>query len=240
MSASPDPFGRALRDFHRGEMAEPLVRRDGAETEEHPVEALYFEAFDPGTPHGGWLDAYADGPVLDVGAGVGRHARHFQDAFETVAVEVSDALVGTMRERGVRDARRGDLFDLRAAFDRDRFGSALVVGTQLGLAGSTRGLRECLGDLSHVTAPGAAAVVDGYDPDADGVEGLLGHRADPTPGVARRVFHFEYEGEVGETLAFRLFSPDRLREAAAGTGWTVDDVRRSSDGPYYRAALTKR
>ena len=235
-----DPFGRALRDFHRGDMAEPLVRRDGDETEDHPVEAFYFEAFDPDSEDGSWLDAHLDGPLLDVGAGVGRHARHYQDEFETVAVEVSGALVETMRERGVRDARRGDLFDLRASFDRDRFRSVLVVGTQLGLVGSTRGLRKCLGDTARVTTPNATAVVDCYDPDRDGVEALLGYRADPTPGLAHRVFHFEYEGEVGPTLLFRLFSPARLREAAVGTGWVVDAVRRSPAGPYYRAALAKR
>ena len=235
-----DPFGRALRDFHHGDMAEPLVRRDGEETEDHPVESFYFEAFDPGTEGGAWMASRLDGPLLDVGAGVGRHARYFQDEFETVAVEVSDALVETMRDRGVRDARLGDLFDLRASFDHDRFGSVLVVGTQLGLVGSVRGLRECLGDLSYVTAPDATAVVDCYDPDAEGVEELLGYRDDLTPGLARRVFHFEYADEVGRTLAFLLFSPDRLGEAAVGTGWVVDDVRWSPDGPYYRAALAKR
>ena len=236
----PDPFGRALRDFHRGDMAEPLVQRDGDETQDHPVEAFYFEAFDPETEDGAWVASRLEGPLLDVGAGVGRHARYFQDEFETVAVEVSDALVATMCDRGVCDARRGDLFDLRAAFDRDRFRSVLVVGTQLGLAGSTRGVRECLSDLAHVTGPDATAVVDCYDPDRDGVGEVLGYRADTTPGLAHRVFHFEYGGTVGRTLLFRLFSPARLREAAAGTGWVVDAVRRSPDEPYYRAALDKR
>ncbi|TKX85129.1 class I SAM-dependent methyltransferase, partial [Halorubrum sp. SS5] len=39
-----------------------------------------------------------------------------------------------------------------------------------------------------------------------------------------------------------LFSPDRLREAAIGTGWTVEAVDRSGsgEGPHYRAALRKR
>lgn len=235
----PDPFGRALRDFHRGDMSEPLVQRDGDEVLDHPVEALYFDAFGPETAGGEWLASRLDGPLLDVGAGVGRHARHFQEEFETVAIEVSDRLVETMCDRGVRDVRRGDLFDLPGAFDRDRFQSVLVVGTQLGLAGSTWGLHECLGDLAHVTRPDATAVVDCYDPEHDGIEDLLGYRADPTPGLAHRVFHFEYAGETGRTLLFRLFSPDQLREATAGTGWKLDAVRRSPGESYYRAALTK-
>ena len=231
-----DPFGRAIRDHHRGERDEPLVDRDGEERREHPIEAFYFDAFDPESERGAWRASWLDGPLLDIGAGAGRDALYFQERFETVAIEVSEHLVATMDERGVRDARHVDMFALREAFDRDRFRSALVIGTQAGLAGSIQGLRRFLGDLAFVTTPDASAVLDGYDPDREG-EDLLGYRSDPTPGLAHRVLHFEYDGDVGETLYFRLFSPDRVREAAVGTGWRVAEV--STDAGYYRLALTK-
>lgn len=53
---------------------------------------------------------------------------------------------------------------------------------------------------------------------------------------------FEYESERNPILQLRLFSPDRLREAAVGTGWTVGEVVRGDDGDgyHYRAALKKR
>ncbi|MEF8906952.1 MAG: class I SAM-dependent methyltransferase [Haloarculaceae archaeon] len=235
-----DPFGRAVRDHHRGERDAPLVQRDGEATLEHPVEEFYFT--EPGGEGLAWLDSWLEGSLLDLGAGAGRHALVFQERVETVAVEVSDALVETMRERGVDDARFADMFHLRAEFDRDRFGSVLANGTQAGLAGSIRGLRELLGDLAYVTGPDGTGVLDCYDPAVEATADLLGYRSDPTPGLAHRVMQFEYEGETGDILYFRLFSPDRLREAAAGTGWAVDDVRRSDEdgGRYYRAALVKR
>ena len=237
-----DPFGRAIRDHHRGDRDEPLVQRDGEETLDHPIERFYFGEFDAESDSGAWLDSHLDGPLLDLGAGAGRHALYFQEAFETVAVEVSDHLVKTMRDRGVADARRGDMFALREAFERDRFRSALAIGTQLGLAGSMRGLRRFLGDLAHVTTPDATAVLDCYDPEREKVAELLGYRADPTPGLAYRLMQFEYEGAVSEPLLFRLFSPDRVREAAAGTGWEVAEVSYGDDegSPHYRAALAKR
>jgi hypothetical protein len=253
-----DPFGRALRDHHRGEREAPLVVRDGAETREHPVEEFYFGERDPDAPATAWLDDWLlrDGPLVDLGAGVGRDALYYGARVETVAVEVSPALVETMRDRGVADAREADMFDLRAAFDRDRFAAALVRGTQMGLGGSLPGIRAFLADLAAVTRPDAAAVVDSYDPSAggdgdgegdgsgDGAEGpndLLGYRPDPAPGLAHRTFHFEYGGAVGRTLLFRLCSPDRLREACVGTGWTVVDVDRPSwaESGYYRAALRR-
>jgi ketosteroid isomerase-like protein len=74
-----------------------------------------------------------------MGAGAGRHALSFPQQFETVAMESREALVETMRDRGVPDARCVDMFALRDVFDRDRFQSALAAGTQVGLCRSTTG-----------------------------------------------------------------------------------------------------
>jgi len=238
-----DPFGRALRDHYHGDREAPLVQRDGPQSREHPVEQFYFRAF-PGEGDDlqrAWLASWLDGPLLDAGAGVGRHALYFQEQFETVAIEVSESLVETMTDRGVADAREADMFDLTAAFERDRFRSVLAYGTQVGLAGSMGGLRRFLGDLAFVTTPDATAVLDCYDPDAQGATEMLGYRADPTPGLASRVMAFEYEGDRGRPLLFRLFSPDRLREATLGTGWTVAETKRdlTDNDVHYLAALAK-
>lgn len=232
-----DPFGRAILDHHRGEREEPLLQRDGEETLHHPIQEFYFSE---DAAEDDALIEWVDGPVLDLGAGAGRHALVFQTRYDVVAIESSDHLVETMRARGVEDARSGDMFALREAFDRDRFRSAIAIGTQLGLAGSMQGLRAFLGDLRHVTTADATAVVDCYDPEQEGSMELLGYRADPTPGLATRVMQFEYEGTLGRPLVFRLFGPDRLREATVGTGWSVERVERNGDtGHHYRAYLAK-
>lgn len=235
----PDPFPQALRDFHTGEMDGPLRYRDGDESRDADV-GTYFETYDP--DDGDWLTSWLDGPLLDMGAGVGRHALYFQEHVETVAIEHHDCLVETMRDRGVRDARTADMFALPEAFARDRFASALAVGTQVGLCRSMQGLRRFLGDLAHVTAPDGTAVLDGFDPTHERTREMTHFRDDPTEGLAYRVIQFEYDGRLGEPWLYRLFTPDRVREAAVGTGWTVADVTRG-DGDWdhlYRVALRKR
>jgi hypothetical protein len=236
-----DAFGRAVADQFHGDREEPLLQRDGAEVLEHPIEEFYFGEFSAETEGGEWLAGRLDGPLLDMGAGAGKHALYFQEHHETVAIEPSDSLVELMRERGVEDARQADMFALRETFDRDRFQSALAFGTQLGLAGSMDGLRRFLGDLAAVTRPDANAVLDSYDPETAGTGELLGYRADPTPGLAFRVMTFEYEDEADEILLFRLFSPDRLAEATIGTAWKLAETRRGGgDNDYhYLAALEK-
>jgi hypothetical protein len=235
-----DPFGRAVRDHYHGERDESLIQRDGETELEHPIELFYFSEYSGEEDGAEWLESRIAGPLLDMGAGAGKHALYFQEHFETVAIEVSENLVALMDERGVEDAREADMFALREQFERDRFQSALAHGTQAGLAQSMDGLRQFLGDLAYVTQADGTAVLDFYDPDGEGASELLGYRADPTRGLAFRVMTFEYEGEVGETLLFRLFSPDRLREATIGTSWNVDEVRYASDNDYhYRSVLTK-
>lgn len=233
-----DPFGRALREFARGEMDAPLVQRDGEETIEHPVGDIYFSPFDLDSPEGKWLASWLDGPLLDLGAGVGRHALTFQKRHETVAVEVSDTLVETMTDRGVDDARIGDLFAIESQFDAGRFSSVLLNGTQASLVGSRAGLGDLLESLDTITTGDGTVVLDSYDPTASDVTELLGYRPDPTPELAFRVFHFEYDGDVGETLLFRLFSPDVVAAVASESGWhLVESVRPFDSECYYRAVL---
>ena len=233
-----DPFGRAIRDHHRGERTHPLVDRDGGATREHPIERFYFEpvADDPDL---GWVESWLSGPLLETGAGAGRHALYFQECVETVATDVSRDLVAVMDDRGVDDARRANMFSLRDTFDDDRFRSVFARGTQACLADSAARLRRFLADLAAVTTADGTAVIDGFDPGHERAPELFGHRPDPEAGVARRVYHQAYEGEVGKTLSFRLFGPDRLR-AAADAGWHVADVRRGDPRtPHYQAALSK-
>lgn len=235
------PFAQAIYDAHFGEQRGPLLAHDGDETEEHSLDH-YFAEFSPEAGHGAWLESWLNGPMLDMGAGAGRHARYFQEQFETVAIEQSDLLVETMRDRGVEDARVADMFALREHFERDRFASALAVGTQMSLARSMDGLRQFLDDLAHVTTPDATAVVDGFDPEHETTREKLDYRADPARGRAFRLLQYEYDGTLGEPWLYRLFTPDRVREAVVGTGWDVAEVRYGDDdwAHLYEVALRKR
>jgi hypothetical protein len=238
---SPEPFARALRDHHLGERNGPLRVHGPDASRVHPIETFYFG--DPAEDDAlSWIESWLDGPLIDFGAGVGRDALYFQERFETVAVEAAESLVRTMRDRGVDDARHGDLFDPRETVPDDRFRSVLIRGTQLGLAGSMPALRGTLADLDAVTTTDATAVVDAYDPDHAGTPTLVGFRPDPRPGLARRTIRFEYEGDRGDPLDFLLFGPERLRAAASAAGWAVVAVDYSSaaDTGYYRAALRTR
>ncbi|WP_394348642.1 class I SAM-dependent methyltransferase [Halovivax sp.] len=244
-----DPFGRAMRDFHRGEPGR-LVYRDGTEVQDGNVEGFYF------TPRAEWgeettleLERLADarGPVVDVGCGTGQHVRWFQDrGVDAVGVDVSPNAVGTAREMGAERVLVGDMHDL--PFEDGRFRAVHCVGTQLALGGSLAGIAALLREFARVTAEDAVGLVDNYDPTRLGAD-FFGFRPDPREGIAHRCFHFEYERArwepgvraVGPALHFLLCSPDRLRAAASETPWTVAAVRHTEPREiHYRARLERK
>lgn len=236
-----DPLGRALYDHQRGERSGELVYRDGEVVEEHDVQETYFTLPDAWSENWKRRLTSLNGPVLDVGCGAGTSAAWLEaGGRDVVAIDVSRHAVRTARERGLEDVRVMDMFDLE--FPVGRFRSVLAKGTQLGLAGSLPGVRTVLSDLAVVTDEAGIAIVDSYDPSMFDPESFIGYRPDPRAGVARRSFHFEYrrpdgEREVGRTLSFILFGPERLRDVLVGTPWELADVWPQE--AYYRARLEK-
>ncbi|ELZ10935.1 methyltransferase type 11 [Halovivax asiaticus JCM 14624] len=242
-----DALGLAMWDYQQGRDG-TLRYRDGLATKDGNVEEFYF------TPPAEWADdriaqlkrlTDSGGPVLDVGCGTGQHVRWVRDHdVDAVGIDVSSRAVATARERGTRQVLVGDMFTL--PFGRDRFRAINCSGTQLGLGGSLAGIADVLDRFARVTTDDALALVDNYDPrelDSD----FFGYRPDPREGIAHRCFHFEYErattapglDAIGRSLHFLLCSPDRLREATAGTPWRVDEVFPTNDGTFYRALLER-
>ena len=101
------------------------------------------------------------GPVLDLGAGAGRSALHFQQrGLQVTAVESSRGAVEVCRRRGVRDVREQDLND--PPTDRSWQAVLLLCGN-LGLGGTWDGNRRLLRRLAAISAPGAVLVADSVD-----------------------------------------------------------------------------
>ncbi|WP_440988469.1 class I SAM-dependent methyltransferase [Haloarchaeobius baliensis] len=235
-----DALGTAMRDYQRGDLGDCRYVDGDDRMDGHIAENYFGSHEDWDDDRRGWFAAF-DGPVLDLGCGAGQHVRFFEDrGSEVLGVDVSPGAVQAARERGCESVAVADMFDL--PFERDRFRSVLLNGTQIGLAHSVAGVRSLLSDLAHITDEAATAQVDNYDPTLVD-SALFGYRPDPRDGFAHRTFHFEYEPQSGErmlgrTLHFLLFSPARLRDICVGTPWSVSEVEHHHE-VYYNARLTK-
>lgn len=167
VSAEPwpegDAWGQALLDHHRGRWTpkpELEVEDGGAGDAMHPEwffrDADRWEAWEREL-----LAEAVASPALDLGAGAGRASLWLQrQGVEVTAVDSSTSAVAVCRERGVVDARLGDLTD--PPTDKP-WRLVLLLCGNLGLGGSPAGTRRLLQRLAEVSAPGALLVGDTVD-----------------------------------------------------------------------------
>lgn len=234
---SGELHGRALRDYHfRGrEDAQIVLHSDRWGSEILPV-SLFFRGPD------GWFDFervaidVARGRVLDVGAGTGLHALELQRRGHPVtAVDVLPDAVQIMRDRGVTDARRADVF----AFEGGPYDTILLLMNGSGIARTLNGLDRLLLALRGSVAAGGQVLVDSADLregepiDADGVatggsgsdDPLRGRGTDRDyPGVVE--VQLEYRGEKGRLFRELYVDPETLGGRAERLGWRCEVIHR--------------
>jgi SAM-dependent methyltransferase len=240
LTPEEDAFGAALADHHAGRTGPELtlVVDDGFETPAMPPAAFFL-------PPSAWpaderelLTPAPSGPVLDLGAGAGRHSLWFQErGDEVTAVDVSPGAVSVCRARGVRDARLGDLTDPPA--DRP-WAAVLLLCGNLGQAGGWDETRALLARLARLCAPGAVLLADSVDPTALTDDHSLVHRARNEaagrhPGRTRlRLRYGEIETPWWDLLNLRVTD---IAPLVDGTGWAVE--RHRIAGPDHYVAFRR-
>jgi len=230
------PLGRALADVHAGDLGATLyVRSDLWEDESVPATDYYRPLTVPLPDLERRALAACRGRVLDAGAGAGRHALELQrTGLEVVAVDISPDAVAVMRDRGVRDARVGDVFDLAG----ERFDTVLMLMHGLGVVGTLANLDRFLRQLVGLLAADGQLIADSADL-AAAVDDLavedFTHAA--YPGEVE--FQVTYRGLDGRAYPWLFVDPGTLAEAADAAGLTCDVLARGARGSYL-ARLTRR
>jgi SAM-dependent methyltransferase len=231
LSPEQDAFGQALRDC--------LL-------EQPPVSSLVME-FDNGVatpalppawflqPASGWdaaehavLSAVTSGPVLDLGAGAGRHSLLMQElGFEVTAIDISPGAIEVCRRRGVRDAR---IADLNEPPDDQRWRAVLMMCGNLGLAGGWDETRALLTRLARICTDDAVVVADTIDTtDTPGERAKDAERDVQQLIVTMRLRY----GSVVSPWARLLNVPIvDVKPLVEGTGWRLDQHERQDIDHY--------
>jgi SAM-dependent methyltransferase len=145
--------------------------------------------------------AKADGPVLDVGCGPGRHVASLIDAGRVaLGIDVSAAAVRSARRRGAPAVRVSVFADVPAA---GHWATVLLLDGNVGIGGDPVLL---LTRINALLRPGGIALVE-LDP----------------PGVKTGRFHahVEHDGGVGPRFAWARVGPDRISELATRSGFWI-------------------
>lgn len=225
MGSIDDAFGAALLDFDRGgsPSEELLLEVDDSQVvPAMPAAWFFLEPKDWAEPERELLTEAVKGPVLDLGAGAGRLSLYFQSlGWPVVAVDLSPGAVQVCKQRGVHDARVGDLTDPP---DDMAWSTILLMCGNLGLAGGWNETRALLTRLHAIAAPGAVILADTVDPTLLTDDGSRAH-------VQRNLDAGRPPGETKLRLTygpvtspwFRLLNVPIVDVEAlvSGTGWAV-------------------
>jgi len=219
-----DVFGKALSDFYKNGEADVLwLHNSYDEPEEMPID--FFFRDDEEMP---LLELQAlqmcEGKVLDIGAGVGSHALVLQ-AFNTdvTAIDVSEAAVNIMKDRGVKKALLQDVFTYEEKFD-----TILMLMNGIGLTGTLPGFKAFLIKLKKLINPGGQVLFDTSD-----IAYLYEDLPKPQNHYYGEVsYQYEYKGEKDNWFNWLYIDPKTIKIIADETGWTSEIIFDDDEDQY--------
>ncbi|MHB9026413.1 MAG: class I SAM-dependent methyltransferase [Armatimonadota bacterium] len=217
-----DLFGRVLMDAFTGQWDDYYVRRDDNFTT-RDNSRRYFRSWDELPEHHRCLLDHARGQVLDLGAGAGQHALPLQEnGLAVTAIDASPLAVEVCRRRGVKDARLMDAQYLDLSVRS--IDTVLMMGNNLGIAGTLDGLRALLRRLHRIVRPGGQILAEVHDYTAEHAAIHLRYHQwnlarDRYPGSVR--IRVEYQGARGPEFDWLLIKLTDLKTICAETGWKI-------------------
>jgi SAM-dependent methyltransferase len=231
------PHGLALLDFFNGKtFAEVVVHDADGYTEVVPASVFFRAPEEFSALEEAALDL-CRGRVLDVGAGAGCHSLVLQErGLQVCAIDIAAEAVDVMRGRGVRDARRADIF----RFQAEPFDTLLLLMNGIGVVGKVAGLRPFLATLGRLLQPAGQILLDSFDPGPEnGPEAAgPGDQERPCPYVGEMRFQLEYHGRKGEMYDWLFVDFETLAGEARAAGWIAASIWQEEEG-HYLARLTR-
>lgn len=227
-----EPYGLALLAYCEGDAeAQLIVRRDDGT--EAPLPASQFfrppEQFFP--IEVGALER-CRGHVLDIGAGTGLHSLVLQSrGLAVTAIDISPEAVAIMREAGVEDARRVDVF----GFDDGPFDTLLMLGHGIGIVEDLGGLDRFLAHAQRLVRSDGHVLLHSNDVRKTKDPGNLAyHEANRRAGryIGEIRMQFIFGNEVGPVCGWLHVDPETLGHHAEQSGWACAVVVEEESGDY--------
>lgn len=227
------PLGSALLDYHRGlEDGYFIVHSDLWDDEPTPVEEFYRPDHLPIPDLELRALSLCRGRVLDLGSGAGRHALELQArGLDVTALDVCPEAVIIMRERGVRDARCGNLDRVEG----ERFDTVLLLMHGIGLVGTLSGLETFLGRAREIINHEGQIVCDSADltvilPSLAGPDEARATAPPPYPGEVE--FRLTYRDIEGQPYPWLFVDPRTLERMARDAGFAFSIGARGAQGAF--------
>ncbi|MFI3283269.1 MAG: class I SAM-dependent methyltransferase [Rikenellaceae bacterium] len=227
LTPEKDPMGSAILDYHTRHKASKLrVLSSQFDEDEIPVKQLFRSKKNMPTLEKLALKL-AVGRVLDVGAGAGCHTLALQDEkFDVCAIDISKLSVDVMAQRGVKNPRQVDLFDV--SFD-EKFDTILMLMNGSGIIGKLNRMPQFFDRIKQLLNPNGFVLMDSSDlkylfEDEDGSYeiDLLGDYYGEVD------FQMQYNDIEGESFDWLYVDAQTLAYHAEANGFDCEVLRQGS------------
>ena len=227
-----DVFGKALMNYYNSDKTKIRLRRDDNYLDEEDL-GVYFSGYDDFPGYEKKILKYADGKILDIGCGAGRHSLFLQKkGCSVVGMDFSPLAIKVSTMRGLKNCVVSSAFYL--PFKKNSFDSVLLMGNNFGICGNNT--KEFLRKIYSITTKNGKIIAVSRNPeDTEKQEHLKYHelnrkRNRPVGLVTIRI---EYKNMVGNWFELLMLSAEDLRILCESTGWRIERIIESENGIYF-------
>lgn len=231
---SEDAYGHAMYDYYTTKGGYEITERDDGFFDVSLGPSLYF------SEHENWSDrekeviTHAQGRVLDIGCGAGRHSLYLQEqGHEVVGIDISPLAVKTCRLRGLKEAEVRSISEIGP--ELGTFDTIMMFGNNFGLLQGYEPARAFLRKFSTMTSDKARILAESRDPyQTNALEHLEYHefnrKRGRMPGQLRLRVH--YKKYVTPWFDYLLVSKQEMQDIVSSTGWAVNRFIEGVQGIY--------
>lgn len=219
-----DAFGHALMACYRGETNTYHIERD-----DNYLEAGDLRVYFPSESGFSTLEqaalTFAEGRVLDIGCGAGKHAVFLQErGVDVFGIDVSQLALEVCKLRGLKQTKLLSISELDQ-FSGSLFDRVIMMGNNFGLFGSFAAARMYLNSISRITRPNARIIAVTSDPYATtDLLHLDYHRFNLLRGrMAGQIrFRIRFRNLTNDWMDYLFASQVEIQAIVHGTGWKVE------------------
>lgn len=233
-----DTFGKIMRDALEGKEAKYIIERDDGFIR-HTSGQPYIALFDDWPLEERLAVEEIEGPVLDVGCGVGRVGNYMKNqGIEYIGVDLSPIAIEMCRQRGHHDVHMmsADKIEL----ERTDIKTIVLFGNNFGLMGTTEGVVRMLKGFHKLTTDDAKILAASIDPEETDEEVHLSYHVKnrsegKPPGQVR--LRNKYQDEVDDWRYLLLCGEELMSDLAEEAGWYLEST---IGGPKNRVGVIKK
>jgi SAM-dependent methyltransferase len=230
-----DAYGQEVWSYFNGKRSFEIVEREDGYFDVSSGAPTYFSAYVDWPEHEKKAIAFAEGRVLDIGCGAGRHSIYLQGkGLDVTGIDTSPLAVRVCRLRGLKKTRVMPIAEA-SKLKRGCFDTILMLGNNFGLFGSFNNAKVLLNKLYNITSPNAKIIAESNDPYKTENPFHLNYqkanrRRGRMPGQLRiRIRYMKY---VGKWFDYLIVSREEMTEMLKGTGWKPEKFIDSTSSPY--------